>query len=593
MSLAPSEFFFACQSTFVVGLLFKRLSSVLPSRLFDCQEERLKEKERYLQDTNGAAPRYTLVSHVWGDPEYKMTLPSVDWAIPITDDVKWNVILGHCKRENVKWLWMDIICINQSDSAEGHADKKEEIAKMGQYYQQAQNCLVVPDDYINFGVAYADLMDLYLTIIEPQEALTDENMPRIWASIPMLDRVITNKWFWKMWTLQELLVPGRHVLLDGQVLLVVRLRGIVAWYRSNLLNKSLKKPPGGTDYDYIHPDHEVVISKNWEAEKMGWNLIHDFKEKGYVDLVLAVYGSRDKGCKLHIDRLLGIYGLLHESETVENYSVAEDSLEALNNLWKAIIHKAILANKVWPLLHDLFPREEALLGDRWIPQMTTLHTEPITFESYPEVLDHRNHSRLLISRKGLEISVRVIGQVVGTSVSIGDGGGERNKLFIWTWALAAHGLNCAPIIQQFKTGIAHSSRNASSEQIEQWNEAIDRALAAPSLDECLRIYEEAELRIKLLYAWDIRGWDRSILVVHINGQKPMVCLAWCHRTDRPQVEAGKCWVLDVSTNPISHVKRWVIANHTGEATFRKIGTVSSHPSMVEGRSISTADTVFE
>ena len=522
-----------------------------------------------------------------------MTLPTVNWPIPITDDLKWNAILSYCKREKVKWLWMDIICINQSDSAEGHADKNREIAKMGQYYRQAQTCLVVPDDYTNFCLAYADLMDLYITTIEPQVAVTDENISRIWASIAMVDLVITNKWFWKMWTLQELLIPEHHVLLDGQVLSVDRLRQIVSWYRSILLNRSLKKSPGGTDYDYIHPDVEVVISKNWEAEKMGWNLVHDLREKGYVDLVLAVYGSRDKTCKLHIDRLLGIYGLLHESETVENYSATEDSLDALNALWKAMMHKAILANKVWPLLHDLFLREEAPLGDKWIPQMTTLHTEPITFESYPSTLDHKNHGRLTISEKGLEISVRVVGQVIGTSVSIGDGGGERNKLFIWTWALASHGLNCDPIIEQFKAGISHSSKDASPEQIEMWDQAIDRALAAPTLDECLKIYEEAELRIKLLYAWDIRGWDRSILVVHVKGKKPTVCLAWCHRTDRPQVEAGKCWVLDVTTESVSKVKRWVIANHTGQATFRKIGTVSAHPSMMESRPISTADVVLE
>jgi len=557
---------------------------VLPLRLFDCKDEVLKDQEAYLQDTNGATPEYLIVSQVWGEANKTISLPSVKWTMPISDESKWNDILSYCKREKIRWLWMDILCINQSQSDEANQEKSKEIPKMGQYYRQARNCLVVPDDYANFSVAHSNIMNIYYTTIKPQLPITKENSLRIWNSIAMVDAVISNKWFWRMWTLQELLLPEKHILLDGQPLIVDRLRDIVAWYRTVLSDGTLTKPYNGTNYDYIHPGYEVVVTKNWEADKMGWNLMKDLKENGYVDLVSAVYGSRDKSCKVYVDRLLGLYGLLKQSDMVENPETNDDMShpwDSLRALWKEMVSRAILSNKVWPLLHDLYPPEEVPVGDRWIPQITTLLSVPVTFENYPETLNHQNQGRMAIMPGGLELSVRVVGQVIGASQSIGDGGGERNKLFIWTWALTMHGLNTKPIIQQFKDGIARTSGTVSPEKVTQWHEALDRALSAPTLQECLQIYEEAYLRLQLLTAWDIRGWDRTILVVQIASQTPMVCLAWCHREDRPQVASRKCWIFDVTTDPVSDVKRWVVANQLEKNVFRKIGTVQSHPELIE------------
>ncbi|KAF8957398.1 heterokaryon incompatibility protein-domain-containing protein [Flammula alnicola] len=568
--------------------------SIAPLRLFDCENECLKDAETYLSETNGVAPEYLVVSQVWGDAKHLMSLPSVEWPVPITNKAKWDAILSYCKRENVKWLWMDILCINQDKSVEADQEKKTEIPKMGQYYRGAVACLVVPQDYINFSTKYSQLMDLYSTIIET-DAPVGENAFRIWENIASVDTIMSDQWFWRMWTFQELLLPKRHVLLDGQELHIGRLRHLLDWYHKILRNGSLTQPPGGRHYDYIHLYDETVITKNWRPEKLGWDLKEDLEQNGHVDLITLAAQTRDKSCTVQIDRLLGLYGLLNGAEMVPIQTSPDDSTRptaSLEEMWKETLRKVVSSGKVWPLLHDLMnpDPEEAAEGERWIPEITALHRRADAIASYPETLNHRNGGRIAITPAGLEISVRVVGQAVGTSASLGDGGGENNKLFACTWLLKAKGFNTDPIVQHLKDGLA-ASDGVPPGEVKESQRALDRALSAPSLSDCFYIFEKTDLRRKLAYAAGVAGWDRTVLAVRVEGQNaPMVCLAWTHRSIPPA--ATKCWVFDVSSNPVSDVKRWVIANEVGKNVFRKIGTVRSYPTLIEDGSIRTADIIF-
>jgi len=57
---------------------------------------------------------------------------------------------------------------------------------------------------------------------------------------------------------------------------------VLAWYYHILRDRSLKKPAGGRDYDYICPDEEMVILRRWSPEQMEWNLKEELEKSGHV-----------------------------------------------------------------------------------------------------------------------------------------------------------------------------------------------------------------------------------------------------------------------------------------------------------------------
>ncbi|KAG2159534.1 uncharacterized protein EDB93DRAFT_1275572 [Suillus bovinus] len=551
-----------------------------PLRLYDCENEVLKDQQTYLRETGHTIPPYLVVSQVWGDIKHQMILPTVEWPIAISDPAKWDMILAYCKADKrVKWLWMDAVCINQSDSREADEEKAVEIPKMNHYYRGAIACLVVPKDYLKFPSAHAQLVDLSYNIMESNASVQD-NALRIWESIAVLDDVIGDEWFWRAWTYQEFLLPKKHVLPDGQELRVDLLRRLLDWYHKILRDGSLKKPQGGADYDFIHPGKELVISapRNWQTRNLRPQMKEELEQNGHVNVISLIWQTSHKQSTYPVDRLLGLYGLLSDEEKVvidpSEASSRSLSTAALESIWERMIAKAIMSGQVWPLLHDS-PESDAADGRHWMPHITAPN---LWNERYPgaalaglhlETIHHHNQENMKIINDGLHIMVRFVGCVIGTSINFGDGGGEMNKIILCTWSLTANGCNTDPIIQQLQHGLA-TSDVVASEEIQGSQEALSAALHASSSDDCLELMK-IDFGRKLTYGYEITGWNKRILCFQIEGHStPFVVLAWIHCSSPPQM--GDCWIVDVTSQPAHTVRRWIVVNKVGPKTFRKIGT---------------------
>lgn len=553
-----------------------------PLRLYDCEFEVLKDQQTYLQETGHTIPPYLVVSQVWGEIRHQMILPTVKWPVAISDPTKWDMILACCKADKMaKWIWMDAICINQSNSPEADEEKAVEIPKMNHYYRGAIACLVVPNDYLNFPSAHAQLVDLACNIMDA-DASVQENAWSIWESIAVLDAVIGDEWFWRVWTYQEFLLPRKHILLDGQELRVDLLRRLLDWYHKILRNGSLTKPQGGTDYDFIHPGKELVISapRNWQTRNLRFQMKEELEQNGHVNLISLIWQTSHKQSTYPIDRLLGLYGLLSDKDKVPiNPSEVSDrssNTTVLESMWARTIAKAITSGRVWPLLHDS-PEPNAAEGKNWMPHITapTLWDERFPGAAlaglYPETIPHRNQVGMKITNNGLHIVVRFVGCVIGTSMNIGDGGGEMNKIIACTWFLTANGCNTDPIIQQLQHGLATSDMVAP-EGIRGSQEALSAALHASSIQDCFELVGEMAFTRKLTYGHETTGWNKRVLCFQIEGHRiPFVVLAWIHCSSPPKM--GDCWIVDVTSEPAQTVRRWIVVNKVGPKTFRKIGTV--------------------
>ena len=572
-----------------------RISSDGPSRLFDCEAQVLKERETYLRETGNVVPSYYMVSHVWGNIKAFVSLPGVPWRVPISDSAKLEAVLEFCKRGHIKWLWFDILCLDQADEIkEIDEEKGAEVFAMSSYYHRAAACLVVPENFSTFSTTYKQLMELLADIIDTDSSVQD-NATRVWESIGLVDAIMADQWFWRIWTFQELMMAKKLILLDGQELEISRLRLVLDWYHKILRNGTLSKPDGGKEYDFVHPLDETVITKNWRPEKLGWDLKPTFEKDGHIDLITLVTQTRDKQCRFQVDKLLGLYGLLSDDEKVPIQATTiptSTPTSALETMWKRTMRKIISSGKVWPLLHDLMNMNpnEAVEGERWMPEITALHRRGDAINAHPETLNHHNGGRIAVTSAGLEISVRVVGRVVGSSASLGDGGGENNKMLACIWFLKAKGFDTNPIVQHLKDGLAGSD-GVLPGKTEESQQALEEALSALTLAECFGVVERTKLRRKLAYAPGVAGWDRTLLLVQIEGLKtPTVNLAWTHRSIPPKRE--DCWVLDVSSDSPSSVQRWIVANHVGSGKFMKIGTMRSHPIEVGSTDLHSVDAIL-
>lgn len=297
----------------------------------------LKNQRTYLEETQGVTPPYLIVSQVWGETEEYLTLPTVAWPIPISEEKKWNAIRDYCKKKGIKWLWMDILCINQFMSREAEAEKAVEIPKMSRYYRDAMACLVVPQNYETFSSAYSTIMYILFSIADTGASVKD-HAELIWDALASFEMVLDDAWLWRGWTYQELLLPKKHVLLDGQELSIDDLERCFGWYFKVLRLEMLEKPRGGREYGWIYRDDtglRMSMSKGWGPLRMTWGLRTALQRDGYIDLLPAVMATSMRGYKLPADRLLGIYGLLkdedrlttlHEPDTQDATTVTTGSL---------------------------------------------------------------------------------------------------------------------------------------------------------------------------------------------------------------------------------------------------------------------------
>lgn len=128
------------------------------------------------------APKYGILSHRWGEDEvgYKDFVKK-----RTTSGAGYGKIVDCCafaRSRELSWLWVDTCCIDKRSSSE----LSEAINSMYSWYANSEEC-------------YAYLMDLDL-----ERCRSERPSPALAKST----------WFTRGWTLQELIAPGRVILLD-------------------------------------------------------------------------------------------------------------------------------------------------------------------------------------------------------------------------------------------------------------------------------------------------------------------------------------------------------------------------------------------
>lgn len=92
--------------------------------------------------TTNPAQRYDIISYTWGDPvaPYDTKIAGVTWHVAVNEN-RLTEIKNFMVAAGIQYLWVDCVCINQSDDVE----KAGELENMYEYYTCAEHCHILLD----------------------------------------------------------------------------------------------------------------------------------------------------------------------------------------------------------------------------------------------------------------------------------------------------------------------------------------------------------------------------------------------------------------------------------------------------------------
>ncbi|KAK7440031.1 hypothetical protein VKT23_017282 [Stygiomarasmius scandens] len=168
---------------------------ICPRRLIDTSTLQLVEFAE-----NVVIPPYAILSHRWikGEVVYAEFLRPQKQTFSKSGYKKIQAACQQARQDDIHYIWVDTCCIKQGD----HQDVAANITSMYAYYQNADVC-------------YAYLVDAK----NRREVFGRRVFLKMHSSRKMFDGKIPlamkggSEWFWRGWTLQELLAPRPRAVI--------------------------------------------------------------------------------------------------------------------------------------------------------------------------------------------------------------------------------------------------------------------------------------------------------------------------------------------------------------------------------------------
>jgi Heterokaryon incompatibility protein (HET) len=141
---------------------------------------------------------YEAISYVWGSNEKPHTLMTSQGFISIT------VSLDRALRRirlttTARWLWVDAVCINQSD-VEMNEEKPMQIAMMSEIYRKASRTII----YLSEDVELPRRLRLSIGGFEINS-----------KDLDVTTAALTQSWFTRAWVTQEYIMSGKCLWIMG------------------------------------------------------------------------------------------------------------------------------------------------------------------------------------------------------------------------------------------------------------------------------------------------------------------------------------------------------------------------------------------
>ena len=136
---------------------------------------------------------YCALSYVWGSSTERVEISCNNCSASITMNL-YHALVQIWSLTPQKRLWADALCINQEDDVE----KGFQVGMMGDIYTQSATVIIW------FGKADKQILSLWDSIQANESYNADD-----------LDHFLQHAWFYRAWTLQEVLLAPKAVALCG------------------------------------------------------------------------------------------------------------------------------------------------------------------------------------------------------------------------------------------------------------------------------------------------------------------------------------------------------------------------------------------
>ncbi|MCJ1405116.1 hypothetical protein MMC11_008342 [Xylographa trunciseda] len=258
-----------------------------------------------------AAPKYDAVSYTWGNDTSTTSVTCNGVSLEIRTNLfrALSYIPNFRPEPTTQPLWVDAICLNQSDRHE----KEIHVARMGEVYENATRTLIwlgeAADDSDLAMDSMENLTQKLLTVMNPspltvRQRLSNYDLPlpndRKWEALKVLQ---LRPWFFRLWTLQEIVLSKEAVLLCGRK--STFWSALVALHQAAIQAQLHTMVKAEADPETPYKQSQIVISNVDFLRK-------HMKTTNVITLPVLLALSADRGYSLPLDRVWALLGLLNK-----------------------------------------------------------------------------------------------------------------------------------------------------------------------------------------------------------------------------------------------------------------------------------------
>lgn len=486
------------------AFIFVNMTTSLPTRLF-------KKSGEFGVLVPGkdlpAGTKYCAVSHVWGkvDPD-PFDFPNIPWKVPATSKDKVISIVEACAKK-YQYIWFDILCIRQGKKGdiEAERDRDFEMRNMKQYYKNSDATFVFGSDYQTFAERWGKVDPLLSAWEKDKDGGNPQTLQKIWQGLGDIDRVVGSadaskgdQWFWRVWTLQETLLPPLLFTSTGTPMHISLFCDFIDWTYIALAKRILDNN-GPASYNWIHPGHGVVNDNGWWMLSHSLGLAKSLGDNLDPLQALAVTANRQISPDHPKDTLFAAYGLIGEK-----WHVKDMPEYTFDDVWRLTVSIYVQDHDLAPLLamavtttdHMTWAAGRARYTGSVIPKAGVWKNPTAKMDGYR-----------------LQLSVPEVSKITlipGNDVAYGDGSGELSKLLDALGSLKAKKYDISSVTALLIRAIEQAKVSRTGDSLEELTRTIrDHGIAqANAVSSGLRAV--------------FNGWDRWF----VTTDRKQVFLAW-------------------------------------------------------------------
>ncbi|KAH6625561.1 heterokaryon incompatibility protein-domain-containing protein, partial [Boeremia exigua] len=370
------------EPTTLLGFVYEPLQSLSSIRVLDLlpslnQASTIKCSVRQVVLGNANA-RYDALSYVWGARKGNLPILCNDQELFVTPNCR-DALIRLRQRLGIRTIWVDAICIDQSETPTATTERNRQVQMMGEIYRRAQQVVV----WLGHGdgnrsrriwqslrllatarLAEVVLDDLPLSLRNAFRHIT-KSVSRVVEtkglkylerdSDPIYDdflKILENSWFFRVWTTQEIAFARRCTVVCGTS--SMDWTGFtVAIKRAHALHHSTTNTRMISFKDNMRDD---VRNRDIEDEQSS-----DYSRMYDIQLLKSMCKLQ---CSVPSDKVYGLYSILEARGTpMPEPDYSRPSIEVLEEFAKAYTR----SRGQLDVLRITLPATEARGLPSWLP----------------------------------------------------------------------------------------------------------------------------------------------------------------------------------------------------------------------------------